>query len=179
MNSSESSNTSSTISIASSISICSTSKTTNEATPKKQRVAKTVRDEFFRNVIKNEKNWSATCLICDEIILDNIGVTSNVNRHMKNYHQTAYIEWLNKLNELDRQQPKILNFVSKKNLLPSSSKQVYPAGHRRQQELHDAIVQDLIIELGLPLSLVERPEFIKFMSTVDSKFTVTKLVNGH
>ena len=73
------------------------------------------------------------------------------------------------MNGLDRQQPKLLDFVNK-NALLSSSKQSYPPGHQRQQELHDAVVQDLIIGLGLPLSLVERPEF---MSTVDLKFKIT------
>ncbi|CAF3300822.1 unnamed protein product [Rotaria socialis] len=61
----------------------------------------------------------------------------------------------------------------KKSSLPSSSKQSYPAGHQRQQQLHDAIVQNLMIELGLPLSLVERPEFIKFISAVAPKFSIT------
>ena len=166
----ESSNTNSSISISSSISL--TPKSKSEAVSKTQRVGKSIRDDFFTNITKNDKNWSGKCLVCDNIVYDNIGVTSNVNRHVKTHHQTEYNEWLNKLNGLDRQQPKLLDFVNK-NALSSSSKQSYPAGHQRQQELHDAIIQDLIIGLGLSLSLVERPEFIKFMSTVDLKFKIT------
>ncbi|CAF3244182.1 unnamed protein product [Rotaria sp. Silwood2] len=170
MDNAESSNTNSTISTSSSIS--STPKSKSEATSKKQRVGKSVREDFFTNIAKNDKNWSAKCLLCDDTVYDNIGVTSNVNRHVKNHHQTEYTAWLNKLNGLDRQQPKLLDFINL-NPSPSSSKQSYPAGHQRQQELHNAIVQDLIVGLGLPLSLVERPEFIKFMSTIDPKFKIT------
>ncbi|CAF1497421.1 unnamed protein product, partial [Rotaria sordida] len=171
MNNSESESTSSDAPSSSSISI-STSKSNDEATSKEQHFSKTIRDQFFTNISKNEKNWSATCLICNEIVLDNVGVTSNVNRHVKKKHQAEYTEWSNKLNELDRQQPKLFDFISKKRS-SSPSKQSYPTGHHRQRQLHDAIVQELIIELGLPLSLVERPEFIKFMSIVDPKFKIT------
>ncbi|CAF4732922.1 unnamed protein product, partial [Rotaria magnacalcarata] len=81
----------------------------------------------------------------------------------------AYNEWFQKLKQSEQQQPKLLDFISKKGRVSSPSKQLYPPGRQRQQQLHDAIVQNLIIEAGLPLSLVERPEFIKFMSTVDPK----------
>jgi hypothetical protein len=155
------------------ISIPSPLRSTNQATPKKHDVTKTARDEFFTNITKNEKNWSAQCLLCNETILDNIGVTSNVNRHIKNRHKTEYAEWLNKLNKLAQQQPKLVDFTSKKSPLRSSSKQLYPVGHPREKELHDAIIQNLIIDLGLPLSLVERPEYMKFMYTVDPKFKIT------
>ncbi|CAF4060073.1 unnamed protein product [Rotaria sp. Silwood2] len=138
MNNTESESTSSDAPSSSSITIL-TSKSNDEAISKEQHFSKTIRDQFFTNISKNEKNWSATCLICNEIVFDNVSVTSNVNRH--------------------RSSP--------------PSKQSYPADHRLQRQLHDAIVQELIIELGLPLSLVERPEFIKFMSIVDPKFKTT------
>lgn len=35
------------------------------------------------------------------------------------------------------------------------------------------IVQDLIIDLGLPLSIVDHPSFLRAMNTIDPKFTVT------
>lgn len=169
MNDSESSN--STFSTTSS---SATSKSTNDLKSKNQGRARTVRDEFFTSITKNEKNWSAICTICNETILDSIGVTSNVNRHVKKNHLVEYNQWCQEMKESEQQQqPKLLDFMSKKRKVPSPSKQSYPPGHQRQQQLHDAIVQNLIVELGLPLSLVERPEFIKFMSTVDPKFTNT------
>ncbi|CAF1525311.1 unnamed protein product, partial [Adineta ricciae] len=51
--------------------------------------------------------------------------------------------------------------------------QSYGSNHSRQVELSAAIVNDLIISLGLPLSIVDRSAFINFMSKVDPKFTVT------
>lgn len=177
MNDSESSNSTSSTTSSSTTSSSATSKSANELTSKSQGCARTVRDEFFTNITKNEKNWSAICSICNETVFDNIGVTSNVNRHVKKNHQVEYNQWCQKMkqseSEQEQQQPKLFDFISKKRKVPSPSKQSYPSGHQRQRQLHDAIVQNLIIELGLPLSLVERPEFIKFMSTVDPKFTNT------
>ncbi|CAF2083855.1 unnamed protein product [Rotaria magnacalcarata] len=149
MNNSDYADTSSTTSVASTISISSSSESASGVTSKKSYVAK-------------------TCVLCDEVVHDNIGVTPNRNRH-----KTEYDEWSNKSKKLERQQPKLRDFIAKKTSLPSSSKTSYPIGHQREKELHDAIVQNLIIELGLPLSLVERPAFIKFMSSVNPKFSIT------
>ncbi|CAF3371732.1 unnamed protein product [Rotaria socialis] len=107
------------------------------------------------------------------VVHDNIGVTSNLNHHIKNLHKTEYNEWSNKSKKLERQQPKLRDFIAKNTSLPSASKNSYPIGHQRQKELLDAIVQNLILELGLPLSLVERSAFIKIMSSVDPKFSIT------
>ena len=41
-----------------------------------------------------------------------------------------------------------------------------------QLELTRMIVQDLIIDLGLPLSTVDYPAFLRAMNTIDPKFTV-------
>ncbi|CAF2895039.1 unnamed protein product [Rotaria sp. Silwood2] len=179
MNNSESSNSNSSTTLYSSIttssststtSLSATPKSTNELSPKNECFAKTARDQFFTDIIKNERNWSAKCIICEETVYDNIGVTSNANRHVKKNHQTEYNEWSQKLKQSEQQQPKLFDYISKKRRVSSPSKQSYPPSHPRQQQLHDAIVQNLIIEAGLPLSLVERPEFVKFMSTVDPKF---------
>ena len=101
MNNSESSNSNSSTTLYSSItttsstpikSISATSKSTDELLANNQCLVKTVRDQFFTDVIKSEKNWSAKCLICEETVFDNISVTSNVNRHVKKNHQTEYNE---------------------------------------------------------------------------------------
>ena len=54
----------------------------------------------------------------------------------------------------------------------TSSETRYHSSHPRQVQLSQAIVINLIIELGLPLSLVERESFINFMSLVEPKFTI-------
>ncbi|CAF1098972.1 unnamed protein product [Didymodactylos carnosus] len=97
-----------------------------EVTPKEHDVVKIACDKFFTNVTKYEKNWSAQCLLCEEVVFDNLGVTSNVNRHIKNRHKVEYAEWSKELNELDQRQPKLTDFISKKNQSPSSSKQSCP-----------------------------------------------------
>jgi hypothetical protein len=50
--------------------------------------------------------------------------------------------------------------------------QKYGARNHRQLELAQMIVQDLIIDLGLPLSIVEHPAFLRAMNTIDPRFTV-------
>ncbi len=49
---------------------------------------------------------------------------------------------------------------------------MFLSNHPRQIELEKSIIEDLIIELGLPLSLIERPGFIKFMTHGDPRFTM-------
>lgn len=145
---------------------------TNELVVKMQCVAKTARDQFFTTVNKREENWSAKCSPCGEVVTDTIGVTSNLNRHVKTRHRVEFDQWSKQLSEGDANQPKLVDYVTKKNQSSPCLKRSYRANHERQKELQNAIVQDLIIDLGLPLSLVERPGFLQFMNTVDSKFSV-------
>ena len=53
------------------------------------------------------------------------------------------------------------------------SPSTYSPNHSRQVELSKSIVDDLIIKLDLPLSIVDRPAFINFMKIVDLKFALT------
>ena len=145
---------------------------TKEVTVRRYSIRKTARDQFFNGIVKNEKNWSAKCLLCGEVVLDNLGVTSNINRHVKTHHKTEFDHWSKQLNESNQSQPKLDDFFSNKNQPSSCLKRSYPSDHQRQQQLQNAIVHDLIIDLGLPLSLVESPEFLRFMNTIDSKFSV-------
>ena len=101
--------------LTSTVSSTSLESTATEVIPKKPRLAKTPRDQFFTIVTKNEKNWSAKCLLCAEVVLDSIGVTSNVNRHVKIHHRVEFDQWTKQLSEVDPNQPKLIDFVSKKN----------------------------------------------------------------
>ena len=49
----------------------------------------------------------------------------------------------------------------------------YHNNHPRQIQLCQSVVKNLIIELGLRLSIVERDPHIKFMNVIDPKFTMT------
>lgn len=50
--------------------------------------------------------------------------------------------------------------------------QKYGSQNPRQLELTQMIIQDLIVDLGLPLSIVDHPSFLRAMNTVDSRFSV-------
>ena len=77
---------------SSTISLSKMSKSVNELSSKNQCLGRTIHNKFFMKIIKNEKNWSAKCLICDETVFVNIGVTSNVNRHVKINHRIEHNE---------------------------------------------------------------------------------------
>ncbi|CAF1476325.1 unnamed protein product [Adineta ricciae] len=83
--------------------------------------------------------------------------------------------WLHELNKLKGASSKEQTNKITKHFQKTSTTQcsTYNNNHPRQMELSMAIVNNLIIKLGLPLSIVERSAFIDFMKTVDSKFTVT------
>ncbi|CAF1410417.1 unnamed protein product [Adineta ricciae] len=139
--------------------------------------AKNIRSQFYSDIKTYDTNWCATCLLCKKVQFDKKGVTSNTNRHVKSQHKKEYEKWVSQLNESNKNnQVKISDALSKNSDCTKkrqNSKPVYHDAHPRQTQLSEAISMNLIIELGLPLSLVERPAFIDFMYTVDPKFTIT------
>ncbi|CAF1511795.1 unnamed protein product [Adineta ricciae] len=138
-------------------------------------IARTIRDEFYINIKSFEKNWSGECRVCHEVKYDNLGVTSNINRHVKSKHVKEYEEWCAELRSVDGCgiQQKISDmFVQKNEPRTKASSSSYSVNHPRQIQLSQSIVENLIIDLGLPLSIVERESFIKFMHDIDPKFTM-------
>ncbi|CAF3089987.1 unnamed protein product [Rotaria socialis] len=140
-------------------------------------IPKTIRDKFYANIAKYDTKWSAECILCKKVQYDSKGVTSNMNRHIKSQHKAAYQEWMNQLDQLsNNDQKKISDIFIKRNEIKkksSTSKLLYHNSHPRQIQLSQSIVENLIVNLGLPLSIVEREPFIKFMNVVDPKFTMT------
>ena len=57
-------------------------------------------------------------------------------------------------------------------LTSSSESEEYRSTHPRQTELAEMVLKNFIIELGLSLSLIEKPAFIRTMTTVDLKFRI-------
>ena len=57
-------------------------------------------------------------------------------------------------------------------LSPSSNLVHYGSAHPRQIELTNTVFKDFVIELELPLSIVEKPAFIRAITTVDPKFRI-------
>ncbi|KAJ8372934.1 hypothetical protein AAFF_G00275840 [Aldrovandia affinis] len=62
------------------------------------------------------------------------------------------------------EQPSIDSF------LKAGTIQVYSQGHPRQQAVTEAVIQDLITDSSLPLSLVEKRSFRHFMSALDPRY---------
>jgi len=142
-------------------------------------VYKTARDQFFKDLQheKDKDRWSAKCKLCEgtKRVVDKLGVTSNFTRHVKQYHKKDYEEWAKtneyKQNKLSTKKNRITNSFQRKSA-PSAG-QLYGENHPRQIELSSAIVDNLIINLGLPISIVERPAFVDFMRKMDPKFSIT------
>jgi len=105
-----------------------------------------------------------------------LGVTSNFTRHVRECHKEAFNTWTNELNKSkfmssNKSANKITNHFSKTKHKSQSSRSKYDANHPRQVELSMTIIKDLIIKLGVPISIVERSAFIHFIETVDPKFS--------
>ncbi|CAF0735235.1 unnamed protein product [Adineta steineri] len=150
--------------------------TTSQNLVSSSTIFKTARDQFFEDLQTevDRNSWSAKCLLCTKPkrVIEKQGVTSNFTRHVRHYHKEEYEKWLNESNKVNSpsQTNKITSHFSKKSCSPNRA--LYGSNHPRQMELSLAIVNDLIITMGLPLSIVERPAFINFMRKVDSKFNI-------
>ncbi|CAF0941124.1 unnamed protein product [Rotaria sordida] len=136
---------------------------TNNITELKQSVVK----KFFIDVQARKPNsWHGKCSICSQGVADTYGTTSNFVRHMKTKHENEYEEWLAKKNaNLDTKQRNIDDMIKQKTSKYSST---YP----RQVKLTESIIKDLIIECGIPLSLVEQNGFKNFMEIVDPMYSL-------
>ncbi|CAF3795372.1 unnamed protein product [Rotaria sp. Silwood1] len=62
-------------------------------------VEKTAHDQFCPDIkmMNEKKSWEATCKICKGTIRGTKGVTSNYNRHIKDFHPTEYKSWQEQL----------------------------------------------------------------------------------
>ena len=125
-------------------------------------------EQFFTNY--NRETKSASCLICNDVVKKSGDSTFNFVRHVKRHHIAAHNIWIKALavhdDKVKSKQPSI------KDALKSSHGTKYASGHPRQMELSKMVINDFIIDLGLPLSIVERPGFLRAMHTVDHKFVV-------
>ncbi|CAF1595088.1 unnamed protein product [Didymodactylos carnosus] len=111
--------------------------------------------------------WCAKCTVCSIVIKDTIKTTSNFVKHLQTKHPKQHDEWKQlktKENPVSQQRSITDIFGEPKR------RKTYPSSHSRQKELSVGIVKHLIVEMGLPLSLVERNSFKIFMKLVDNKY---------
>ncbi|CAF4068078.1 unnamed protein product, partial [Rotaria sordida] len=112
----------------------------------------------------------AKCLLCNIIVKQSSNSTYNYGRHVQRKHKTEMDQWKAEV------ECKKSENVKKQPTIQESFGQLinpkYGAHNHRQLELTQMIVQDLIIDLGLPLSIVEHSAFLRAMNTIDPRFTV-------
>ncbi|CAF1531206.1 unnamed protein product [Adineta ricciae] len=128
----------------------------------------------FKEYIRGEQQGktSAICALCKEMVWHVKNVTSNYSRHLQRKHKPEFDVWTASVkaqSSVDKngKQPTLLDTLSTP---PRLSR--YGTIHPRQLELSEMIFRDLIIELDLPLSILEKPAFVRPMSIVDPKFRV-------
>ncbi|CAF1660053.1 unnamed protein product, partial [Didymodactylos carnosus] len=99
-------------------------------------------------------------------VADKYSTTSNFVRHMKRKHEFLYKEWSAKKNvNNDNKQRNIDDMIKQK-----TSK--YSSIDPRQIKLTESIIKDLIIDVGVSLSLVEQNGFKNFMHVVDPMYSL-------
>ncbi|CAF1477945.1 unnamed protein product, partial [Didymodactylos carnosus] len=104
---------------------------------------------------------------CSIVIKDTTKTTSNFVKHLQTKHLKQHDEWKQlktKENPVSQQRSITDIFGEPKR------RKTYPSSHSSQKELSVGIVKHLIVEMGLPLSLVERNSFKMFMKLVDNKY---------
>ncbi|CAF4847097.1 unnamed protein product, partial [Rotaria sp. Silwood2] len=136
-----------------------------------EKVANSVLEQFFDEIkMHDDGTKSAKCLICRTIVKQSTTSTYNYGRHVHRKHSKEMNEWKlrleNKKSNNTKKQPTIEKSFGQ------SISQKYGSHNHRQLELNQMIVHDLIIDLGLPLSIVDHPAFIRAMNTIDPRFTV-------
>ncbi|CAF3274319.1 unnamed protein product [Rotaria socialis] len=153
-----------------------------------EKIANSVVEQFFYELKTHDDGTkSAKCLLCRSIVKQSTTSTYNYGRHVYRKHMKETNKWKlaldsKKSNKSTKQSTVQQSFgqrsrlsldnITEEHLLIVLVNQKYGAHNPRQLELHKMIVQDLIIELGLPLSIVDHPAFLRAMNTIDPKFTV-------
>ena len=130
-------------------------------------IKQSVTKRFFIDVqVKAPNSWHGKCSICSQDVTDKYGTTSNFARHMKTKHENIYEEWLAKKNaKTDNKQQNLDDMFKRKT-------KKYSSTDPRQVRLTESIIKDLIIECGVPLSLVEQNGFKNFMQIVDPMYSL-------
>lgn len=86
-------------------------------------------------------------------------------RHLKTRHDETYKEYLRQVDSgASTSQPSMLAFMN------PSQQAVYSHNNNHQRTLTTSLVKNLIIDCGLPISIVDHTSFRSFVSDLDPKF---------
>jgi hypothetical protein len=115
---------------------------------------------------------SAICIICKEQIWHVKASTSNYSRHLQRKHKIEYDLWSKNQLHPEKNENNMKQISLEDSLSSFSHASKYGPAHPRQVELTQMVFKDLIIGLDLPLSITEKPAFIRAMTAVDPKFRI-------
>jgi hypothetical protein len=87
------------------------------------------------------------------------------DRHLKLKHLTKFKEY-----QESKSAPTSPHHTPITQYFPSSSDLLYSTNHPRQQLLTKSLVENVIVQCGVPMSFVESKGFREFMHVVDSKY---------
>uniref|UniRef100_A0A3Q1BM98 BED-type domain-containing protein n=1 Tax=Amphiprion ocellaris TaxID=80972 RepID=A0A3Q1BM98_AMPOC len=119
----------------------------------------------YKNYKVVNKKRIAECRFCDSKITDGHETTSNFNRHLKK-HKDKYDEYMMSkgiTNEPEPQQPSVSQFLD-------ICVGQYSMNHPQQKAITNGILEKLVIECNMPLSVVEHKSFRDFLKIVDPKY---------
>ncbi|CAF1436072.1 unnamed protein product, partial [Didymodactylos carnosus] len=130
-------------------------------------------DDFKEyNVGDLKGKTSATCTICKETVWHLKSSTSNYSRHLQRNHPAEFQLWSTTNASKEKKSENKMQQVTLDTILsPTSHTMKYGLGHLRQTELTKMVFNDLVLGLDLPLSITEKPAFVRAM-TIYSILTV-------
>jgi hypothetical protein len=143
----------------------------------KKKIGRHGLEKYFENfteyIAGNLKGkTSAVCITCKEVVWHVKNATSNYSRHLQRNHKAEYGLWSKDAFCQEKNENKMKQISLEDSLSPSSHTSKYGPSHPRQIELTQMVFKDFIVGLDLPLSITEKPAFIRAMRTVDAKFHV-------
>jgi hypothetical protein len=118
---------------------------------------------------------SATCILCKELVWHLKHSTTNYSRHLQRHHAPEFQLWSAEVTKAKSSDDKMKQTTLEGSSSPTANPNKYGSNHPRQIELTRMIFHDFIIGLDLPLSMMEKPAFVRAMATVDTKFRVPSL----
>jgi len=89
-------------------------------------------------------------------------------RHLSWLHKDVY----NKYAKYHSRPSASLGQLSVDTFLTTAEKKMYSSLNPRQKLLTNSLVSNVIVKCGLPVSVVDNPDFRQFLADVDAKFSV-------
>ena len=142
----------------------------------KSKIGRNGLEKYYKDIREyltgeNKGKTSAVCSLCDDTVWHMKNVTSNYSRHLQRKHKKEFEAWVISIKSMknvgtEMKQSTLEDIISS----PRSSK--YASSHPRQIELTEMVFHNFLIELTLPLSIVENPSFLRAMKMVDPRFCV-------